>query len=135
MPEYVISRVMHALNERGRAVKGSRFLVLGLAYKPDIDDIRESPSFVLIERLQELGGAVDYNDPHVPKTHRMRKHDLGMKSVPLTKDSLASYDCVLISTNHTAYDWQMIADHSTLIVDTRNAMKAVTGRRDHIVSA
>jgi UDP-N-acetyl-D-glucosamine dehydrogenase len=135
MPEYVISRLMHALNERGRAVKGSRFLVLGLAYKPDIDDIRESPSFVLIERLLELGGKVDYNDPHVPETHRMRKHDLGMKSVPLSGESLASYDCVLISTNHTVYDWQMIADRSRLIIDTRNAMKNVTGRRDHIVPA
>jgi UDP-N-acetyl-D-glucosamine dehydrogenase len=134
-PEYVVSRLMHALNERARAVKGSRVLVLGLAYKPDVDDVRESPSFVLIERLQELGAHVDYNDPHVPATHAMRKHDLGMTSVPLTPQSLASYDCVLISTHHAAYDWQMIADHARLIIDTRNAMKGVTGRRDHIVGA
>jgi len=84
MPEYVVSRLMHALNERGRAVKGSRVLVLGLAYKPDIDDVRESPSFELIEKLCELGAHVDYHDPHVPATHRMRRHDLQMRSINLT---------------------------------------------------
>jgi UDP-N-acetyl-D-glucosamine dehydrogenase len=110
--------------------------VLGLAYKPDVDDVRESPSFELIEKLTELGAAVDYNDPHVPATHHMRKYgDLGLKSVPLSSETLSAYDCVLIATHHKAYDWQMIADHSKLIVDTRNAMKNVTGKRDHIVMA
>ncbi|HEY2585657.1 MAG TPA: nucleotide sugar dehydrogenase [Tepidisphaeraceae bacterium] len=135
MPDYVIQRTALALNERGKSVKGSRVLVLGLAYKPDVDDVRESPSFELIEKLEELGAVVDYNDPHVPKTHKMRRYDLQMQSVPLTPESLAVYDCILIATHHAAYDWQMVADHAKLIVDTRNAMRNVRGRRDHIVAA
>ena len=135
MPDYVVHRVSLALNDRGKAVKASRILVLGLAYKPNIDDVRESPSLELIEKLEDLGAEVDYNDPHVPATHKMRKYDLQMKSVELTPDSLASYDCVLIATNHAAYDWQLISNHAKLIVDTRNAMKHVTGKRDHIVGA
>jgi UDP-N-acetyl-D-glucosamine dehydrogenase len=135
MPKYVVQRVGLALNDRGQAVKGSRILVLGLAYKPDVDDVRESPSFELIEQLEELGAQVDYNDPHVAQTHRMRHHDLQMKSVPLTPQTLAGYDCVLIATHHAVYDWQMIAKHAKLIVDTRNAMKKVEGNRSHIVNA
>lgn len=135
MPKYVVQRVGLALNDRGQAVKGSRILVLGLAYKPDVDDVRESPSFELIEQLEELGAEVDYNDPHVAQTHRMRHHDLQMKSVPLTPQTLAGYDCVLIATHHAVYDWQMIAKHAKLIVDTRNAMKKVEGNRTHIVNA
>jgi UDP-N-acetyl-D-glucosamine dehydrogenase len=135
MPDYVVQRVMLALNDRGKAVRGSRVLVLGLAYKPDVDDVRESPSFALIEKLQELGAAVDYNDPHVPATHKMRHHDLQMESVLLTPASLQAYDCILVSTHHAAYDWQMIADHGRVIIDTRNALRNVKGRRDHIVSA
>jgi UDP-N-acetyl-D-glucosamine dehydrogenase len=135
MPEYVVNRVAHALNERGKPVKNSRILVLGLAYKPDIDDVRESPSFELIEKLDELGAMVEYNDPHVAKTHRMRRYDLQMTSVPATAESLKSYDCVLISTHHSAYDWQMIADNALLVVDTRGAMRHVTGPRGHIVQA
>jgi UDP-N-acetyl-D-glucosamine dehydrogenase len=131
----VVSRLMHAMNDRGRAVKGSRVLVMGLAYKPDIDDVRESPSLVLIEKLQDLGAHVDFNDPHIPATHTMRKHDLKMKSVPISPAALAGYDCVLISTHHSAYDWQMVADNAKLIVDTRNAMKGVKGSRAHIVAA
>jgi UDP-N-acetyl-D-glucosamine dehydrogenase len=109
--------------------------VLGLAYKPDVDDVRESPSLELIEKLEHLGAKVDYNDPHVPATHKMRRHDLKMESVALTSDALRGYDCVMIATHHSAYDWQLVADHSQLIVDTRNAMKNVKGRRDHIVAA
>ena len=109
--------------------------MLGLAYKPNVDDVRESPSFELIEELEHLGAKVDYNDPHVPATHRMRRHDLQMKSVPLTAESLGSYDCVLIATDHAAYDWQMIASNAKLIVDTRGAMRKVTGKKDHIVNA
>ncbi len=135
MPDYVIRRLTLAMNERSLAIKGSRILILGLAYKPDIDDIRESPSFELIEKLDALGAHVDYNDPHVARTHKMRKYDLGMSSVHLTAASLQSYDCVVIATHHKAYDWQLVADHSKLIIDTRNALKNVTGRRDHIVSA
>jgi len=135
MPDYVVQRTALALNDRGKPVKGSRILVLGLAYKPDVDDVRESPSFELIEKLMALGAHVDYNDPHVPATHRMRKYDLRMESVPLTPQTLASYDCVLIATNHKAYDWSLIAEHAKLIVDTRGALRHHPGRRDHIVSA
>jgi UDP-N-acetyl-D-glucosamine dehydrogenase len=135
MPDYVVKRTGLALNERGKSVKGSRILVLGLAYKPDIDDVRESPSFELIEKLEELGAHVDYNDPHVASTHKMRRHDLQMQSVPLTPQSLKSYDCVLIATHHSVYDWQLVADNASLVIDTRNALANVTGRRDHILRA
>jgi UDP-N-acetyl-D-glucosamine dehydrogenase len=135
MPDYVVQRTSLALNDRGKAVKGSRILVLGLAYKPDVDDVRESPSFELIEKLMHLGAKVDFHDPHVTATHKMRHYDLHMKSIELTKESLQGYDCVLVATHHAAYDWQMIADHSKLIVDTRNALREVKGKRDHIVGA
>ncbi len=136
MPQYVIDKLSRALNSRGQSVHGAKVLVMGLAYKPDVDDVRESPSFELIEKLDDLGARVDYNDPHVPATHRMRKYgDLGMKSVPLSPESIASYDAVLIATNHKVYDWQMVADHAKLIIDTRGATRKVIGRRDHIVMA
>ena len=136
MPEYVVERTILALNGHGKAVNGSKVLVLGLAYKPNVDDVRESPSFELIKHLKALNATVDYNDPHVPSTHYMRHYgDLNMKSVDLTPESLAEYDCVLIATNHAAYDWQMIADNAKLIVDTRNALAKVTGSRDHVISA
>jgi UDP-N-acetyl-D-glucosamine dehydrogenase len=133
MPEYVVQRTMLALNERGRAIKGSRILVVGLAYKPDVDDVRESPSFEIIEKLEELGAHVDYNDPHVPRTHKMRRYDLQMSSVELTPENLRSYDCVVVSTNHAAYDWKVVAEHAKLIVDTRNAVK--DAGRQNIVKA
>jgi UDP-N-acetyl-D-glucosamine dehydrogenase len=135
MPEYVVARITGALNARAKSVSGSRILVLGLAYKPDIDDVRESPSFELIEKLDALGAKVEYNDPHVPRTAPMRRYDLGMTSVPISPESLRSYDAVVVSTNHAAYDWQLIADHSQLVIDTRNALRNVTGSREHIVRA
>lgn len=135
MPDYVVRRTTLALNEQGKSVKGSRILVLGLAYKPDVDDVRESPSFELIEKLSDLGASVDYNDPHVPATHRMRHHDLQMKSVPLSDQSIQNYDCVLIATNHAAYDWRMIADHAKLVIDTRGAMRRVSGGKANVVNA
>lgn len=121
MPYYVIQRVMEALNERGKALKGARVLVLGIAYKKDIDDMRESPSFHIIELLQKKGAMVDYNDPYIPKLPKLRGHDLSMDSVELNEDMLSSYDCVLIITDHSAYDYKWIVEHSRLIVDTRNA--------------
>ena len=135
MPEYVVHRTLLALNDRSKAVKGSRILILGLAYKPDVDDVRESPSFELIEQFKDLGAWVDFNDPHVRATHRMRRYDFDMKSVPLTPEALSGYDCVVVSTHHSAYDWQMIADHAPLIIDTRNALRGVTGPRGHIIPA
>lgn len=135
MPNYVVERTILALNNHGKPVKGSRILVMGLAYKPDVDDVRESPSFELIERLLGLGGKVEYNDPHVPSTHKMRNYNLEMSSVELTAESIKEYDAVLISTHHAAYDWQMVADNAKLIIDTRGATRQVTGKRDHIVMA
>ncbi|MEM6257535.1 MAG: nucleotide sugar dehydrogenase [Planctomycetota bacterium] len=135
MPRYVIERTMLALNEHGKAVKGAKILVLGLAYKPDVDDVRESPSFELIKQLVGLGAIVQYNDPHVPSTHKMRKHDLKLSSVPLSPEALASYDCVLIATNHSAYEWELIAEHANLIVDTRGAMRGLGETQNHVVTA
>jgi len=135
MPRYVVGRLMDALNERGKALKGSRVLVLGLAYKKDIDDVRESPSLELIELLRHKGAKVHYNDPHVPRTHKMREYDLKMTSRKLSAAMLASYDAVLISTDHSAYDWQFIVDHAALVVDSRNATKHVRRGRGRIVKA
>jgi UDP-N-acetyl-D-glucosamine dehydrogenase len=135
MPDYVVRRTVLALNARAKPAKGSRILVLGLAYKPDVDDVRESPSFELIEKLEDLGAQADYHDPHVPATHKMRHHDLHRRSIELTPAALKTYDCVIIATHHRAYDWQMIADNSQLIIDTRNATRHVQGRCDHIVRA
>jgi UDP-N-acetyl-D-glucosamine dehydrogenase len=135
MPGFVVDQVTLALNARGKAVRGSRILVLGLAYKKDVDDTRESPSVELIEMLSALGAAVDYNDPHCPRTRPMRRHDLRLESIPLTPATLAGYDAVVIATDHSAYDWQMISDHARLVIDTRNALKDVRGPRDHVVKA
>jgi len=126
MPEYVVSRVIDALNERGKSLKGAKVLVIGLAYKRDVDDVRESPSVTLIELLQEHGAQVGYHDPHIPVAKPMREHNIThMRSVPLTPASLKKYDCVLISTDHTSVDYDMLCKHAKLVVDTRNA----TGRK------
>jgi UDP-N-acetyl-D-glucosamine dehydrogenase len=135
MPRFVIEKLMLALNERGKALKGAKVLVLGLSYKKDIDDIRESPSLELIELLKHHGAKVDYNDPHVPKTHKMREHNLKMSSVPLTAKNLASYDAAIISTDHSTYDYQFIVDKSNLVIDTRNATKTTKGGKGKIVKA
>ncbi len=135
MPHYVVDRTVLALNAVGKPAKGSRILILGIAYKPDVDDVRESPSFELISLLEDLGAKIDYHDPHVPAMHKMRRHDFGMRSIELNPAALATYDCVIIATHHSAYDWQMIADHAKLIVDTRHAMAKVHGKKDHIVDA
>lgn len=135
MPYYVINRVAEALNEKGKALKGSRILVLGLAYKKDVDDLRESPSIILIEQLKHRGAKVDYNDPFIPTTHKQREHDLKMKSVALTPASLQKYDVVLISTDHTQYDYPMIVRHAKIVVDSRNATKQVKSGREKIWKA
>jgi UDP-N-acetyl-D-glucosamine dehydrogenase len=135
MPHYVVGKLMDALNRRRKALKGSKVLVLGLAYKKDIDDVRESPSLELIELLRARGAKVDYNDPHCPRTHKMREHDLKMTSRRLSGAMLASYDAVLISTDHSAYDVQFIVDHARLVVDTRNATAGVRRGRRKIVRA
>ena len=125
MPYYVVQKTIEALNENGKSIKGSKILILGLAYKKDIDDIRESPSLKLIELFWAHGAVVDYNDPYVTQTHKMRKYDFKMKSVPLTEKNLRKYDCVLVSTDHSSYDHAFIAKHASLVIDTRNAMKNI----------
>ena len=124
MPEYVVDRVASALNDHAKPLKGSKILVMGLAYKPDVDDTRESPSFELIKMLEERGSEVEYCDPHIPETRRVRRHDLKMKSIELTPENVAAFDCVLISTNHSAFDYGLVAKNAKLVVDTRDAMRA-----------
>jgi UDP-N-acetyl-D-glucosamine dehydrogenase len=135
MPEYVVGRVMHALNTHERSLKGAGVLVLGIAYKKDIDDVRESPAVRIIELLVERGARVSYNDPYVPETPRMRAHDLQMRSVELTAARLAAADCVLIVTDHGAYDYDWIVEHARLVVDSRNATGRVTRGREKIYPA
>jgi len=135
MPHWVITKVIDALNERGKSIKNARVLVLGAAYKKDIDDPRESPSFKLMELLLEKNAVVDYNDPLIPQLPSMRMYDIERKSVELTAENLASYDCVLISTDHTVYKWDFIVKHAKLVVDTRNATQKVLENRDKIVKA
>jgi UDP-N-acetyl-D-glucosamine dehydrogenase len=135
MPEWVINKLAHALNDRKKPIRGSKVLVLGLAYKRDVDDMRESPSLELIELLKERGAKVDYNDPHIPKAPRTREHDLRMSSRKLTAKMLAGYDAVLISTDHTSYDYQFIVDHAQLVIDTRNATKSVRRGQRKVVKA
>ncbi|HYC48501.1 MAG TPA: nucleotide sugar dehydrogenase [Burkholderiales bacterium] len=119
MPKWVIEKLADALNERGKALNGSKVLVLGLAYKKNVDDPRESPSFELMEILREKGAVVAYSDPHIPVCPPMRKHDFDLKSVELTPQNVAGFDCLLLSTNHDAFDYELIRKNAKLIVDTR----------------
>ena len=135
MPEYVIGRVADALNDRRKPVNGSRILLLGAAYKKNVDDPRESPAFELLERLQAKGAVVSYHDPHIPALPPMRKHTIRLESTPLTEQTLQSQDCVLICTDHSAFDWPWIVAHAPLIVDTRNATRDVAAGREKIVPA
>lgn len=123
MPYYVIDQTIEALNQRRKALNGSRVLVLGLSYKRDIDDLRESPSLPIIEMLRARGADVSYNDPFFAHVGRGRQYDLNMDCTPLT--DLAQYDCVLIATDHSDYDYARIVDEAQLVVDTRNATKGI----------
>lgn len=137
MPEYVVSRLVDALNARGKAVRDRRIALLGMAYKKDVGDPRRSPGFPLLDRLLHLGAEVTYNDPYLqrlPKTRRY-PHLPNLVSQPLTPEYLQEQDCLLIVTDHSAYNWQWIASHAELIVDTRNATRAVTEHRERIVLA
>lgn len=131
MPVYVVDKVMLALNDDGKALRGATVLVLGVAYKKDIDDVRESPAIDIIGLLRQRGAHVQYHDPHVPQIrldHDPDAHHAPMvQSSALTPDLLAAVDCVVIVTDHSTYDWQQIADRSKLVVDTRNAMQHVNG--------
>jgi UDP-N-acetyl-D-glucosamine dehydrogenase len=119
MPGWVLGKLAEALAARGAKIAGSRILMLGIAYKKNIDDMRESPAVKLMELLREGGAEVEYSDPHVPVFPKMREHRFALKSVPLTPASAASYDALLLATNHDAFDYAMLAQHARLIVDTR----------------
>jgi UDP-N-acetyl-D-glucosamine dehydrogenase len=132
MPLWVVQKVADALNSAGKAVNGSRILILGLAYKKNVDDVRETPSAELIHLLGDKGAQVDYADPHVPTFNKMRKYDFRMDSVPLTPENLAAYDCVLLATDHDAFDYALIKEHARLIVDTRGVYQ---GKEPNVVKA
>ena len=119
MPDYVVSKVAAALNERKKAINGSKILVLGIAYKKNVDDMRESPSVFLMEKLRDLGADVSYSDPHVPVFPKMREHHFDLASVALTAEAVASYDCVLLATDHDKFDYAMLLQHAQLLVDSR----------------
>ena len=123
MPSYVISKVTLGLNQAGRSVKGSRVLVLGLAYKKNVDDMRESPSIEIMELLTGLGAQVDYSDPHIPEFPETRRGRLNHSSVALTPDSVAGYDCVVLVTDHDSFDYDMIAANARVLVDSRGKFK------------
>ena len=135
MPRYVVTKTADALNEHCKSLKGSKVLVLGLAYKKDIDDLRESPSIELIELLRQKGARVDYNDPYIPRTHKQRRHNLRMASKKLSAIMLAGYDVVLISTDHSDYDYNWIVKNAKLVVDARNATAVVRGAGKKVVKA
>jgi UDP-N-acetyl-D-glucosamine dehydrogenase len=136
MPEHVISRLGDFLNDVGKPIRGSRICLLGMAYKRDVDDPRESPSFELLDLLRRRGAVLSYNDPHIPQLPKMRHWDVpDMASSDLTPEFLAAQDCVLIATDHSAYDYEFIVRHSRLVLDTRNATKHVTAGREKIRKA
>jgi UDP-N-acetyl-D-glucosamine dehydrogenase len=134
MPYHVVNAVTEALNERQKSLKGARVLLLGVAYKKDVDDLRESPSLKLLELLTQRGALTDYNDPFFPALHKMRHYDFSnMRSVELVPERVASYDCVLIATDHSSYDYEAIVRNAKLVVDTRNATRRVKENRNKVV--
>ena len=134
MPYHVIDSVASALNDRQKSIKGSRILVLGVAYKKDVDDLRESPSLKILELLSARGAVIDYNDPYFAEIPKLRHYNFkGMKSVPIDPKMLDGYDCVLIATDHTSYDYAAIVESSQLVVDTRNATRRIARHRNKIV--
>ncbi len=134
MPYHVADATANALNDQKKSIKGSKILLLGVAYKKDVDDLRESPSLKIMQLLLQRGAALDYNDPYFPQLHKMRHYSYeNMKSVPLSPQTLASYDAVLIATDHSSYDFVAIVDAAKLVVDTRNATRRVLRHREKIV--
>ncbi|MFB3880145.1 MAG: nucleotide sugar dehydrogenase [Armatimonadota bacterium] len=132
MPGYVVSRLAEELNHAGKCLSRSKVLLLGMAYKPNVDDLRESPTLKLIELLRKQGATVSYNDPHIPQLHRTRHYDYDLASQELTQTALREADCVVIVTDHAAYKWDYIVEHAQLVLDTRNATRDVRRHRDRI---
>jgi UDP-N-acetyl-D-glucosamine dehydrogenase len=133
MPEHVVAAVGDALNRRRQCLNNSRILVLGVAYKKDVDDLRESPSLAVMEMLEARGAKVDYNDPYFPHLGQMRRYNFQLNSVTLTPEALSQYDAVLITTDHSSYDYEFVVRHSRLVIDTRNATRDITEYADKIV--
>jgi len=136
MPKHIIGRTAHALSQhRNLALNGAKVLIVGIAYKKNVDDMRESPSLVLMELLDDQGAQVDYHDPYIPQISPTRKHAgfTGIKSVELTKETIARYDAVIIATDHDNVDWQMLVDFAPLIIDTRNALGDKTAAKGHVI--
>jgi UDP-N-acetyl-D-glucosamine dehydrogenase len=134
MPYHVVDSVVAALNDHNKSLNGAKLLILGVAYKKDVDDLRESPTLKIMEILQKRGANFDYNDPYFPHLHKMRHYDYShMKSVPLNAPTLANYDAVIIATDHSSYDYAAIVDGAKLVVDTRNATRRVVRHRERIV--
>ena len=132
MPEYVLAKLMDGLNDAGKALKNSKILVLGIAYKKNVDDMRESPSVEIMELIESKGGVVDYSDPHVPAFPKMREHHFELNSVELTAESIASFDAVILATDHDRFDYELIKLHSKLIIDSRGKYRAPA---PHIIKA
>jgi UDP-N-acetyl-D-glucosamine dehydrogenase len=132
MPEYVLSKLMDGLNDSGKAVKGSRVLILGIAYKKNVDDMRESPSVEIMELIEAKGGIVAYSDPHVPVFPKMREHHFELSSETLTADTLGSFDAVVLATDHDKFDYELIKSNARLIVDSRGKYRAPAS---HIIKA
>ena len=128
MPDYVVNKTALALNDREKSLKGSHVLVLGIAYKKNVDDMRESPSVFVMEKLRDLGVKVDYSDPHVPSFPKMREHNFELDSVALTAENIASYDCVILTTEHDKFDYALLEQHAQLIVDTRGKFSTQSGK-------
>jgi UDP-N-acetyl-D-glucosamine dehydrogenase len=128
MPLWVVNKIAAALDGAGKPIKGSRIAILGIAYKKDVDDPRESPAFRILELLEERGAVLSYHDPHIPRLPSMRHYRVPqLASQPLTAEYLGSQDCVVVVTDHSAVDYKLVAEHSQLVVDTRNAMREVLG--------
>jgi UDP-N-acetyl-D-glucosamine dehydrogenase len=132
MPRYVVGRVAEALNEDSKPLNGSRVLVLGLSYKANIDDDRESPSYEILELLKEGGARIDYCDPYFPAARRGRKHDLGLASVPCDAETFARYDAIVVSTAHDCFRDPALYERAKLVVDTRNAVAPIVPAKGEV---
>jgi UDP-N-acetyl-D-glucosamine dehydrogenase len=123
MPEWVVRKTIDALNERGKAVRGSKILILGIAYKKNVDDLRESPALELVERFQQLGAEVEYSDPHIPVIPPLRRGHIELSSVAVTPERLAGCDAVIVAADHDAFDYAAIARHAATVIDTRGVYR------------
>ncbi|WP_336066481.1 nucleotide sugar dehydrogenase [Nitratireductor rhodophyticola] len=125
MPRWVVGKVADALNDHQKSLNGARVLALGIAYKKDVDDVRESPSIMVMELLREKGVLVEYSDPHAPTFPKMREHSFDLSSVDLTPETLSAYDCVVLLTDHSGFDYDLILEHAPLIIDTRGKYRGI----------